>query len=146
MLATAMGIGKILTPAVFYDTALYQCIDTKNPFFLQEIAHIKTFLNQSVSSSPTRDLLLSIAEVFRVDIGFPFYIARTEYKEKTFIYYLQDGWYKSLWKFNSKACYKLDITKDYEDLPLILSKEVYLMQAFVNNGYKGEDLKQHNFV
>ena len=58
---------------------------------------------------------------------------------------MPDGWYKLPWKFTSKACYKLDIIEDYDNLPLLWSKDVYLLQAFINNGYKGEDLKQLNF-
>ena len=70
----------------------------------------------------------------------------TKYDDKTFAYYMPDGWYKSLGKITSKACYKLEITEDYEDLPLLWSKDVYLMKAFVDHGYKEEDLKQLNFV
>ena len=56
------------------------------------------------------------------------------------------GWYKSLWKFMSNPLYNLDITKDYDDLPLLCNKDVYIMQTFVNNGFKNADLKALNFV
>ena len=51
------------------------------------------------------------------------------------------GWYKSLWWFVSNPLYKLDIAKDYKDLPLLHKKNVYIMQPFVDNGFKGVDLK-----
>ena len=56
---------------------------------------------------------------FRVEMGIPFSITRTEYDEKTVAYYMLDRWYKSLWKFTSKANYKLDITEDYDNLTLL---------------------------
>ena len=132
---------KTLACAVFYSPALYQGIDAKNPLYLQEIIHIMAFLNESVCGSSTGDLLRSNTEAFRVEMGIPFSITGTEYDDKTFAYYMPDGWYKSLWKFTSKTCYKMDITEDYEDLPLLRSKDVYLMQAFVDHGYKEKDLK-----
>ena len=59
---------------------------------------------------------------------------------------MPQGWYKSLWKFMSNPLYNLDITKDYDDLPLLCNKDVYIIQAFVNNGFKNADLKALNFV
>ena len=42
--------------------------------------------------------------------------------------------------------YKLDITKAYDDPPLLRHKDVYIMQAFVDKGFKNADLKALNFV
>ena len=44
------------------------------------------------------------------------------------------------------SLYKLDITKDYADLPLLRTKDVHVMQSFVNNSFKNTDLKVLNFV
>ena len=44
----AAGMMKTLARAVFYGPALYQGIDAKKPFYLQEIIHIMAFLNESV--------------------------------------------------------------------------------------------------
>ena len=59
---------------------------------------------------------------------------------------MPEGWYKSLWKFMSDPFHKLDITKDYEALPLLRNKDVYIMQAFVDKGFKNSELKALNFV
>ena len=59
---------------------------------------------------------------------------------------MPQGWYKSLWKFMSDPIYKLDITKDYDNLLLLRNKDVYIMHAFVNKGFKNADLKALNFV
>lgn len=42
--------------------------------------------------------------------------------------------------------YMLDLSEDYLDLPLLQEKDVYLIQAFVNNRCKSPDLKYLNFV
>ena len=55
-------------------------------------------------------------------------------------------WYKSLLRFISNLIYNLDITEDYDNLPLPQNKDVYIMQAFVDNGFKNADLKALNFV
>lgn len=55
-------------------------------------------------------------------------------------------WYKSLWRFMSNSLYKLDITKEYTDLPLLHKKDVYIMKSFVNNSFKNTDLKALNVV
>ena len=79
-------------------------------------------------------------------MGIPFSLTSTPYNEKTFASYMPHGWYKSLWRFMSNPLYNLDITEDYDDLSLLQNKDVYIMQAFVDNGFKNADLKALNFV
>ena len=59
---------------------------------------------------------------------------------------MPSGWYKNLWKFMSNPLFKLDITEDYDDLPLLRQKDEYLMIAFVEEGFRNADLKALNFV
>ena len=115
----AAGMVKTLARAVFNGPALYQGTDAKNPFYLQEIIHIMAFLNESFCGSSTGDLLRSNAEPFRVEIEILFSITGTKYDDKTLAYYMTEGWYKLLWKFTSKDCYNMDISEDFEDLPLL---------------------------
>ena len=46
----------------------------------------------------------------------------------------------------SNPLFKLEITEDYEDLPVLREKDEYLMNAFVAGGYQNVDLKLLNFV
>ena len=46
----------------------------------------------------------------------------------------------------SDPLHKLDITEAYDSLPLLRNKDVYLMQAFVDQGFKNSELKALNFV
>ena len=59
---------------------------------------------------------------------------------------MPSDWYKNLWKFMSNPLFKLDITEDYDDIPLIRQKDEYLMISFVEGGFKNADLKALNFV
>ena len=105
--------------AVLYGPLIYQDIGVKNPFFLQSIIHIITFLNKAACNSSTGAILRSNAEYFRVEIGIPFSLTKTVYNEKIYASYMTSSWYKNLWKFMSAPLYKLDITEDYDDLPLL---------------------------
>ena len=46
----------------------------------------------------------------------------------------------------STPLYKLDITEDYNDVPLLQQKDEYLMMAFVKGGFRNTDLKVLNYV
>ena len=46
----------------------------------------------------------------------------------------------------SNPLFKLDITEDYDDLPLLRQKDEYLMIVFVEGDFRNADLKALNFV
>ena len=46
----------------------------------------------------------------------------------------------------SKAIYKLDLREDYPDLQPLRVNDVFLMQSFVDSGFRGADLKSLNFT
>ena len=91
-------------------------------------------------------ILRTSAEAFRVEIGIPFSLTSTPYDERTFAYYCPPCWYKSLWRFVSMAIYKLDLCEDYPDLHPLRVNDVFLMQSFVDSGFRGADLKSLNFT
>ena len=59
---------------------------------------------------------------------------------------MPSGWYKTLWRFMLNPLFKLEITKDHDGLPILRKKDVYLMQAFVDGGFRNAELKSLNFV
>ena len=75
-----------------------------------------------------------------------FSLTFTIYNEKTFASYMPSSWYKMLWRFMSNLLFKLNITKDYNDLPILHKKDVYLMQAFNVGGFRNAELISLNFV
>ena len=79
-------------------------------------------------------------------MGIPFSLTSTKYDEKTYASYMPSGWYKNLWRFMSTPIFDLKITKDYKDLPVLQERDVYLMKAFVDGGFRNTDLKSLNFV
>ena len=97
----AAGMVKNIAHAIFYGPLEYQGIGVQNPYFLQGIIHITTFLNEGACDSFTGELLQANAELFRVEMGIPFSLTRTKYDEKTYASYMPSGWYKNLWKFMS---------------------------------------------
>ena len=142
----AAAVVQNLAHAVLYGPETYQRLAVQNPFFLQQIIHITALMTEAVCNSSTGKLLRYSAETFRVEIGIPFSLTATRYDEKTIATYCPPCWYKSLWRFMSKPVYKLDICEDYPDLQPLRVNDVFLMQSFVDSGFKGADLKSLNFT
>ena len=142
----AAGIVRNMAHAVVYGPAMYQGFGVLNPFFLQQIIHIITLITEAVCNSSTGKLLRYSAETFRVEIGIPLSLTSTLYDEKTFASYCPLCWYKSLWRFMSKAIYKLDLREEYPDLQPLRVNDVFLMQLFVDSGFRGADLESLNFT
>ena len=46
----------------------------------------------------------------------------------------------------STPIFDLEVTEDYQDMPILCEKDVYLMEAFVDSGFRNADLKALNFV
>ena len=46
----------------------------------------------------------------------------------------------------STPIFDLEVTEDYQDMPILREKDVYLMKAFVDGGFRNTDLKSLNFV
>ena len=57
VICNAAGMAKNFPPAVLFGPQEYQGIGVKNPYFLQEIIHIISFLNESACNSSTGKLL-----------------------------------------------------------------------------------------
>ena len=93
-ICNAAGMVKNFPHAILYGPLVYQEIWVKNPFFLQGIIHIITFLNEAACNSSTSKLLRSNAEFFRVEIGVPSSLTVTKYNNKTYASYMPSGWYK----------------------------------------------------
>ena len=142
----AAGIVKNFPHAILYRSLVYLGIGVKNLFFLQGIIYIIMFLNEAACNSSTDELVRFNAEFFRVEIGVPFSLTATKYNEKTYASYMPSGWYKNLWKFMLNPLFKLNITEDYDDIPLIRKEDEYLMIAFIEGGFRNVDLKALNFV
>ena len=117
---------------------------------LKKLIRIIVFLNlneANCNSSSGKLLRRAHAKTFCSDIGIPITLTAPPYNEKAFasniyIYvYIYAYWLiqKSVWRFTSnRFCnYILDITEDYQDLPLLHKKVLYIMKAFVDNTFKG---------
>ena len=121
--SNATGMAKNFTHAVLYGPLEYQDIDVNNPYLLQGIIYINASLNEAACNSSAVKLLQSNAELFRVEIGIHFPLSSTTYNEKIYASYKPSGWYKNFWRFMSNPLFKLEITEDYEDLPILCNKD-----------------------
>ena len=121
------GVVWNIAHAVLYGPEKYQGLVVQNPFFLQQIIHITTLIIEAMCNSSTGKLFRYSAETFRVEIGIPFSLTSTPYDEKTFASYYSPCWYKSLWRFMSKAIHRLNVCEEYPDLQPLCVNDVFLM-------------------
>ena len=140
------GLVKNFPHKVLYGPELYQGMDLKHPFFLQEIAHIMTHVQEAVCQSQTGQMLQMCAEAFRVEIGIPFSLNDTPYDAQRYGFYTPDCWYKSLWKFVSNSEFNIEICEDYPNIKILRKNNKYLMEEFVRNGFTGRNLTNLNYV
>ena len=139
-ICTTYNVAVNFTRAVLYGPLGYQDIGFQNPYLLQEIIHIIALLNKSVCNSSTSKLLHANAEQsFQCWDWNSVSSYLHTLQCNTFASCIPSGWYKS-------PLYKLDIAEDYGNLPLLYKKGVYIMQTFVDNGFKGVNLKAVNVV
>ena len=57
-------------------------------------------------------------------MGIPFSLTTTKYNKKTYAVYMPSSWYKNLWKFMSTPIFDLDVTEDYQDMPILRETDV----------------------
>ena len=115
-----------------------------HPFFLQEISHISTHLQESVRNSQTGSLLRLTAETFcLLELGLPFKLGDIPYSPYS-NYITPSCWYSHLWKFFS--AHPLEAHEDYPELQPLRMGEQFLIQLFVEAGYRGENLRQLNIM
>ena len=74
-------------------------------------------------------------ECFRLELGIPFELGTTPYKP--FDSYVTDCWYKSLYRFTAK--HPINIHKNYPNATLLREDDQFLMQAFVDNRFQGQE-------
>ena len=130
------GMSMSFPRDVLFGPALFQGYQLQHPYFTQEISHITTLLQKSVRNSQTGQLQRLTAECFRLELGIPFELGSTPYKP--FDSYATDCWYKSLWKFAAE--HPIKIHEDYSNVTLLREGDQFLMQAFVDNGFRDQEL------
>ena len=113
-----------------------------HPYYNQEICHIMTHLQESKNGSQTGLLLLGTAEAFWLEMCLPFSLGSTDCK--IWSAYTTDYWYKHLLQFVERN--PIDIVEDFLDVPLLRDGDSYLMQAFIDAGFRGSQLKRLNVM
>ena len=131
------GFVRTFTKDVLYGPRRYQGMGTYHPFFLQELTHLRDFVDH-VNRQTTCGIRLQItAEQLRLETGFPGPLTEVDYG--TISPHITECWMKTLWKF----CHEWDITIEdpFGDLELAREKDVFLVPLFCQK-YSGDVLKQ----
>ena len=100
-----------------------------------------TLFQEVLSGSQTGLLIRALAEQFRLELGFPFDITTGDYSLCSA--YTTPTWYRSLWKFVSSHP-SLVIHEDFVDPPTLRHQDTYLMNCFIQYGFKGRELRLLN--
>jgi hypothetical protein len=140
------GMAKSFPRKVLYGLELYQGMDMKHPFFLQEISHIMTHVQEAVCQSQIGQMIQMTAEAFQIEIRVPFLLNKTVYDDQRYAFYTPQCWYITLWKFVSSDKYKIEIEEDYKDLKKQRKHDIFIMEQFVEKGYVGKDLTSLNYM
>ena len=96
----------------------------------------------SVRNSQTGQLLRLTAECLRLELGIPLQLGSTPYKQ--FALYVTDCWYKTLWIFALE--HPLQIHEDYLNVSILREGDQFLMQAFADNSFRGQELEWLNIM
>ena len=120
------GIALSAPRASRFGPERFQGFNIHHPFFLQQISHIMTLLQESVADSQTGKLLRLTAESLRLEIGIPFELGTCDYSICSA--YTTDCWYKHLWEFVQSQ--PVSIFEDFSDPPLLCLGDQYIMQLF----------------
>jgi len=137
-----LQVGEDVYKMMLYGPGLYQGLAILRPYFLQEIMHIMTHIQELVCKSQNGGPLRLIAEALRVELGVPFTLWSTS--PFRYGYYIPDCWYNTLWKFIE--AHPVEIVEDYPSLSTLRAGDKFLMKCFMESGYSGADIKKLNYV
>ena len=130
------GVQKRLPRKLVYGTLRSRGLGLKDPYWIQLIQHLLAILRHSHRDTPTHDLIHENMELVQFHVG----------SERTFwdLPYQQygtlapRGWIKHTWKALDET--SLHLTGPSLALPRRRTRDVFLMDAFIAQGYEGDDL------
>jgi hypothetical protein len=127
---------------VLYGPDFIQGLNIYHPKFWEGIKTNSTHIQESVNQSSTGFLIRLTAEGLRLELGIPMTPATIDWKVVK--EYLTPAWYGGLPDFITK--HPIEIIEDFPQLTLLCQKDQYIMQGFINAGYRKQDLKICNFM
>jgi hypothetical protein len=121
---------------------LYQGLNIYHPKFWEGIKKLSTHIQESVNQSSTGSLIRLTAKGLRLELGI--LISPGTINWKVVKEYSTPAWYGGLLDFITK--HPIEILEDCQQLTLLRQKDQYIMQGFINAGYRKQDLKILNFM
>lgn len=134
------GIVRTFPRDVLYSPDNFTGFGIMHPYHRQHLKHLDLVLRETLKPSITSDLLKSIVEQLRLEIGIPCHDGC--WQLDIFGHCLTDCWFRDLLLF----CEDEEITiQDTEPtVTLLSSNDSFLMQAFADADYRGSDLRSLN--
>lgn len=111
-----------------------------HPFYRQNLKHLDLALRETLQPSITSDLLKSIVEQLRLELGLPG--SDGNWQLNVFAPCLTHGWFLDLLQFCEDE--DIAILDDCPSLLLLSTCDVFLMRSFADGGYRGNDLSMLN--
>ena len=136
------GMSSKFPHNVLYGPNLYQGLNIYHPKFWEGIKKLSTHIQESVNQSSTGSLIRVTAEGLRLEIGIPMTPGTVNWKIVKA--YTTPTWYGGLLDFITT--HPIEIIEDYPQLPLLRQNDQYLMQGFIDSGYRKSDLKMLNYM
>ncbi|HEY9818173.1 MAG TPA: hypothetical protein V6D20_20565, partial [Candidatus Obscuribacterales bacterium] len=135
------GISRNFPRTVAFSPTEFQGLGIMHPWYQQELSHIQALLEENAKPLSVAKTFMQIsAESLRLELGIGGPFTSIDYKTASAI--ATKGWWTSVWR--SAQQFHIDIDDPYEPIRLIRDKDQFLMQAFLNNGFRGKTLHQLN--
>ena len=132
----AVGIQCFLPGSVAYAPICYQGLGLPNLYVETGIAHIRFLLQETHSQTHTGTLITISLEATKVEISVGGPLLTKSYQRYGDL--AMDGWVKHTWKFLND--HGMTIEDNVGNLTLRHLGDVYLIDAFIQHGYKGAAL------
>lgn len=134
------GLVRTFPRDILYAPDTFTGLGIMHPFFKQNLKHLDLVMRETLQTSITSDLIFSILEQLRLEIGLP--NDQGNWQLDTFSSCLTNCWFLDLLLFCEDE--GITIQDTGPTLSLHTTNDVYLMSAFAKAGYRGNDLATLN--
>jgi hypothetical protein len=132
----ACGICRNFPRDITYAPSKFQGIGLKNPFITMGLARLATLVQEGQTQSITGQLIRASIEATKLELGLGSALFQADFK--CFGRLVMDCWISHSWKVFQE--FDIELIEGTPGLPLRRRGDLYLIQAFVSNHFKGQEL------
>ena len=135
------GICRNFPRVVIFGPTQLQGLGLPHPYALQVAHHVEACLRHGTNQTNTGQYLSAALEAHQLELGIPLGLFQNRFNEVGLL--ASDTWLKKVWQELSD----LDIHLAYQgpDVGLCRKDDEFLMDAFITEGYTGDDLRWLNW-